>query len=415
MNQSYDIAVIGGGASGFAAAITAARLCNGRIAIFEKENRVLKKLLKTGNGRCNLTNTDLSADYYHSADLKKAEEILKHFSLSDTLRFFEEIGLYTTETDGRIYPAGEQASVVVDLLRTHAAELGVIEICDFPVVSLAKQGDYFVLASPDRTVTADIVIVAAGSKAAVENQNMGYSLLEGVGHKIKPVFPALTPVKTDNTYTKQLKGIRVKADVRIGNQTQRGEVLFTEYGLSGIAVMNFSIYARPGDIIALDVAPEHTKQELAQILIQLAKIHPTRKAQDFLSGLLPKKLGHVLLKIAGCGNLEQPIGSISKETLKQLAGLIKGFTFDIKGTKGFDSAQVCGGGAALDEIDTQTMESKIVPGLHITGEILDAVGICGGYNLQWAWSTGCLAGQAAGEKSKKKNPTPQNRGKASGG
>jgi predicted Rossmann fold flavoprotein len=396
------VLVVGGGASGMMAAITAAEDSQNRVILIEKQSRVGRKLLATGNGCCNLTNADLDVSYYFGEDRLFVKPALDYFGLEATLDFFRSLGLITrTEPSGRVYPYSMQANSVLDVLRFSLERPNIELRCDTEALSIKREGAGFVTQTSTGTIKSDKLIVTAGGAAAPKlgGTMSGYKLLEALGHSRTALYPSLVQVKTDNTYTRALKGIKAEARVMVqrGGKavcTSTGEVLFTEYGLSGPAVFEVSRHASTEKdlVISLDLMPGYEEKEVAAILFERKISGAGRSCEDFLTGILNKRLGQTVLKYADIA-LSQPISALKDGQLFKIARSIKSFNITVMGTTGFENAQVTAGGIRTSEFDSHTLESKICPGLYAAGEVLDVDGCCGGYNLQWAWSSGRLSGR----------------------
>lgn len=411
--DSYFIAVVGGGASGYAAAISAARIFVKqrrpvRIAIIEKQTRSLKKLLATGNGRCNLSNINLSSSYYYG-DRGFYDEVLSQRK-SDTVSFFESLGLVCKEEEGRIYPYSDTAASVVDVLRFEADDLGIslITDCEAEIVRI-YQGSFHIECSMGNEIKADKLIVATGGAGSpsLGGARSGYSLLKQLGHRITPIYPSLVQLIVDSPFPRQLKGIRIKGKVSLefDGELQRelfGEVLFTEYGLSGIAIMQISrqvaeVYRLKEDkaiVVSIDLMFDYDEQKVFVLLARRIKDYPQRSLDHIFTGILHKRIGQALLKYADIGPVNRKIDTLTRKELQQLTEACKRFTFRVVDTQGFSSAQSTAGGAQTDDFE-RTLESKISKGLYACGEILDVDGDCGGYNLDWAWTSGRIAGENA--------------------
>lgn len=406
----YDIAVIGGGASGMIAALSAVRTAPGlKIAVLERMNRVGKKLMATGNGRCNITNMNASEKNYHGS-VGFMRPAMSKYPPEKVLDFFETLGVHCREEDeGRVYPMSDQASSVLDALRLSMEESGIEEICDFEVSALTRARDgYRLTAKDNRQIIAKRVVCAAGGLASpsLGGSASGYHLLESCGHELSPRFPALVQLKANPDLTRPLKGIKYSGeiDLLVNGQirrTETGEILFTEYGLSGIAVMQISRIAaqafsqkRPPAVEArLHLLPMNT-QEAFDLLIARRRLLGRRALENFLTGLLNKRLGQMLIKWNTGLNLTEPSELLTDDHLAALASVLTGWTIEITGTQGFDQAQVTAGGVKTEDVDPHTMESLLADGLYVTGEVLDIDGDCGGYNLQWAWASGLTAGES---------------------
>lgn len=405
------IAIIGGGASGLACAVEIFKTIKNEdeisVTIIEKLPRVGKKLLVTGNGRCNLTNMN-SANSGYRGDTAFAEHALKYFTPEKNIEFFNSLGLYTREEDeGRVYPLSNQASSVLDSLRFECNRLGISVACDYRAVHLKIVDNgvmqKIVVNNRDRF---DYVVVACGGKAAKVHGTDGdaYELLKMMGHKITPIAPALVSLNCDE-FTKALKGVRsvCRMDLIIdGEKAQEnyGEVQFTDYGLSGIPIMQLSRYVSMSPSnnihINLDVTPDFTAEQIENYLFDRREFR-TGLCENVLIGLMNKQLCITLLKECGIA----PNGKIfemSDDEIIKLAKICKCWKIKIKNSRSFDYAQVTAGGADCSQFNPETMESKLVENLFCCGEALDIDGDCGGYNLQWAWSSGRLAGRTIAER-----------------
>ena len=401
-----NIIILGGGASGMAAALAAAEDPNSRVTVLERHSRAGRKLLATGNGRCNLSNIHVSAEHYHGADPSFVCPALSRFDVPDTLRWFGDLGLLTrTDPDGRIYPASDSAAGVLDVLRLAAEHRGIALRPAFDAVSVRRTDRGFLVTSASgETLRADRLIAACGGAAGAKlgGTRAGYSLLGSLGHTCTPLYPSLVQLKTDNTWTRSLKGIRTQAVVTLeyrGRQlaAARGEVQFTDYGLSGPAVFDLSraaAFAPQGSEISLQLLPELDPPAVLRYLQDKRRRFPSGTAGNLLTGTLHNTLGRTVVRRAGIA-FDTPLHDLSDNDLRRTADLIGRYTAALHGTTGFDAAQVTAGGIRTDSFDARTMESRIVPGLYACGELLDIDGDCGGYNLQWAWSSGRLAGTAA--------------------
>ncbi len=410
--MKIDVAVIGGGASGLAAAIAAAgRLRQagvlGKTVIFERGQRVGRKLLATGNGRCNLSNRFASPERYHGGGREFVEKVLARFSVENTLDFFDGIGLPVIEDgEGRLYPRSQQAAAVLDVLRIEAERLGAETLCGQEIVSITFKGGSFLLVNAEgQRFAAQAVIVAAGGEASpsLGGGDGGYRLLTGLGHRVTPRLPAIVQLKTDTSSIKGLSGLKAKGGVSLAGTGARasGEILFTDYGLSGLAVMELSgeavrrMAAGEQAAVLLDLAEEFSEAELVKFLARRAGSRPEKRLEDFLVGFLPKRVGQCALKAAGAGPLSREAGSLGKKEIAALAAQLKRWRLAVTGHNGMKNAQVTAGGAAVCEFSAASLESKRCPGLYACGEVLDVDGDCGGFNLQWAWSSGRLAGESA--------------------
>lgn len=396
------IAVIGGGASGLACAVECARKAErenieAEICIYEAKDRVGKKILATGNGRCNLMNKNEELHFF--GDEAFARFALNKYGVESNLSFFESMGLFTkSDSEGRIYPLSNQANSVLDALRFECERLGVKTVCSKEISKIKKNGSVFDLGDG---IKADRVVLSCGGKAGVKGY-IGYDILKNLGHSIIKPKPALTKITLKDTkYVKQLKGIRHKGTLKLiidGKYVtgEKGEVLFTDYGLSGIAVMQLSSYITRAESknikIYFDAVPDFSYEELETAIKKIILHNRTMKCENLLSGFMPKKLGECIIKLCGL-SLDTETGALTEKQIKQIVSLSQKFTFDAEGVRGFDDAQVTAGGGDTKEFNSKTMESKKCKGLYCIGEILNVDGLCGGYNLWWAWSSGRLCGE----------------------
>ncbi len=412
MEKCFDIAVIGGGASGLCAAVSA---CNyfeknknrkAKIAIFDSLSRLGQKILVTGNGRCNISNAEIRPeDYYGNRDF--AADVLSRLSSERFENFFSSLGLYLqNDGSGRLYPASFQASSVLDTLRFAIEENPMISIfTDTKICSIKKQKNIFIL--NDNVVTRKVIISTGGKSARkLGCDGSGYELLNSLGIKINPVFPCLTSLIL-NDYPKLLKGTRAVCGVSLceGNNAianETGEVQFNENGVSGIPVLQISrfaskcIYSGKNTLLKLhlDCLPGTGEGELIEILSYHAKAYPSRLLGSFLIGHLPKNLGFAILKSSQLSQ-NSTFSSLKPQDIERIVKIIKKFSFTLSGVGSFDNSQVTGGGADCSQFSGETLEAKSLPGLYCCGEVLDIDGRCGGYNLHWAFSSSMLAGENA--------------------
>lgn len=401
MSKHYDIIVIGGGASGlFFTALVADKYKNLKIAVIEKNQRVGKKLLVTGNGRCNLTNVFASKDNYHGSFKPFIGDVLSACPPQKVLEIFHRLGLITRADDyGRVYPKSNQASSVLDVLRYNCENENVDFYCDDKVIKAEKQKGIFTVTTDNKTFTADKLIFATGGAAAPKagGDKSGYQLLRELGHTINKLSPALCPVCVKSEHLKSLKGVRAQGEVILlenGKKiaAEEGEIQFTETALSGICVFNLSQYIEKDKNYSLRVKllHEYDFKSIFEILLNNRNIYAIFDSENLFTGIFHKRLAQILLKSAGI-SLGKKVRDISDKELKSIAGLINNFDFEVSGLSDFSNAQVTKGGVKGDEIDPKTFESKKTKGLYVIGEALDCNGDCGGYNLQFAFATGYLA------------------------
>ena len=398
----YDTIILGGGASGLLAAATLARQ-GFRVALLEKQSRVGRKLLSTGNGRCNLTNLNAKASDYHGSR-QAAQMALRAYPPKKIVEIFGTLGIpCVSDAEGRVYPMSKQAASVLDALRLSCEEAGVKTLTDFPVAEL--QPAFIATTSDGRMVRGKTALVCTGGLAAPKlgASGEGYRMLEAYGHRILPRFPAIAALKTPPEAVRGLKGIRADGTIRLVCddevlRVETGEVLFAEAGISGIAAMQLARQAneclRAGKACAarLELLPDATN-----VLRARAGAVPWRRMEDFLTGIVARRLGQTLVKAAGI-DFTLMAGELSNQQIDRLSGLLSGWTLPVTGTQDFDQAQVTAGGASLGDFDLRTMQSHRWPGLFAAGEILDVDGDCGGFNLQWAWSSALMAASGIGDR-----------------
>ncbi len=393
----FDFIIIGGGAAGMAAGIEFKKLCTTlQVAIIERLDRVGKKLSLTGNSRCNITNRNISLENYHGEDPKFCVSALERFGVAETEEFFADLGvLFKTEKEGKVYPYSLQASSVVDVLRFGAERLGITVIPNTEITKIIPKGNKFCLISKDKEYYCRATLLATGGKAGGKiATDSGYGLLRTLGHRLTCLSPAIVQVKTDTTYTLQLKGVKVNATVKVEDKTDFGEVLFCDYGLSGPPILQLSRYMNKGDKISLDLMPEYSVDELVDLLHRrMTTLNTT--CGEFFCGMLQKRLGQVVLK--QCGFSVNDSAVFTKPQIIEIVETVKGMEFEYLDTNGFSNAQVTHGGIATADFNPETLMSKKYRGLFACGEVLDIDGDCGGYNLQWAWSSGIIAARSAAE------------------
>lgn len=405
------VAVIGGGASGMCAAIELMNNVTDKtdveVTVLEKMTRVGKKLLVTGNGRCNITNMNSARSGYRG-DTDFAKTALSRFTPESNIEFFNSLGLYTrTEEDGRVYPLSNQASSVLDALRFECERLGVKFVCDYRAVHIKESVTAFsrkiVINNRDRF---DYVVVASGGKAAKIHGTDGdsYDLLKMLGHTVTPIAPALVSLNCSD-FTKSLKGIRSVCGVELiidekPEYKNFGEVQFTDYGLSGIPIMQLSRFVSmsPSDNIQiyLDLTPDFSKEKLHEYLISRRE-KDTGLCENMLSGIINKQLCITVMKECNIA-VNRRVNTLNDGEINNLLNILKCWKINVKNSRSFEYAQATAGGVKCCEFNPETMESRLVDGVYCCGEALDVDGDCGGYNLQWAWSSGRTAGRSIAER-----------------
>ena len=406
-----EVLVIGGGASGMMAAISAASM-GAYVTVYEKEEVPGRKLLRTGNGRCNLGNKELRTDYYHSYDNELIDNFFAKFDEDDTIRTFRSLGLIIKDIGGYFYPFCEQAAVVRDVLKDNMLSYDIKLHTDTVVTKIEKiRADKFLVTTKDNSKEFDRVILACGSYAGLDKKDRipgeydGYSLAYSLGHTIIPVKPALTGLKTSDDIVKIASGVRCEALITLTKDgsyvgSEYGELQIADYGLSGIPVLQLSHYvgADPeGNYeLKIDFMPGMNEDDYISLMQGRMLQYQGMSVSQFLLGTINMKLIELLLKYSEL-DPEDKICDETEDKVITLVGLIRCFTVKIKGTRDYTHAQVCSGGVPLREIDDNCASVK-TPGLYICGEMLDVDGACGGYNLQWAWTSGYIAGRAAASR-----------------
>ena len=389
-----------------AAALAAAENPDVQVILLERQARVGRKLQATGNGRCNLTNLHAGEGGYHGDDPTFSQYALSQFPPEKTLEYFSNLGLYTVaEPSGRVYPYSDQANSVVDVLRFGLDRPNIRLITDFEVMKVKTAEGVFLITGAKETISCDRLIIACGGLAGTKlgGTMAGYKLLRSLGHRCTRLRPTLVQLRSDWPGVSALKGVRANCCAGIyrdGELVRQsvGEIQFTDYGLSGPVIFEISRDACVGTShweCRLDFLPNISREQLMQHLLPRQQTGLT--CDDLLTGILHNRLGRVLVHAADLrGNT--PVGRISQQELATVCETVKDFRVSITEPLGMDSAQVTAGGIVTDEFDPQTMQSRLVPGLYACGEVLDVDGDCGGYNLQWAWSSGRLAGISAGKE-----------------
>lgn len=412
--MKHEIIILGAGASGIIAAIMAKNLGKD-VAIIEKNNRIGKKLITTGNGRCNITNENISPSRYHSNNSDFFKYALNNFNLDDTVTFFKELGLpLITLQDGKMYPMSLQASSVIDILKSALDEKGIPVYLDNIVndIDSSKNGFKIYCHSKDKDFLeyeAEKVIMCCGGNAASKtgSDGSGFTLAKNLGHTIVEPVPALVQLKLDYNRLKALSGVKFDGTGEIFvngefKQEETGEILFTNYGISGPPILqlsraaSYAISKNQDVTLKIDMMYNSSQNELRDFLENHWGIFGYRSLSDSFIGILNKKVIPILLKESGVDNIHKPSWELTWEEKENIFNLLKHWEFKVTGTNGFNNAQVTAGGVNTSEVNPQTLESKIVPNLYFSGEILDVDGDCGGFNLQWAWSSAIIAAKNAG-------------------
>lgn len=408
-STSLVVAVVGGGAAGLTAAISA-RYKGAMVKILERMDRVGKKILATGNGRCNLSNTSMDISNYYGTNPKFAYSVLKQFNVEKTIEFFDKLGVTCkVEEEGKVFPVSEQASSVLDVLRHELETIGVEISCESEVKGITgRKGNFTLHLSDGGKVNANRVIIAAGGKAApsMGSNGSGYVLAENLGHRIVDPFPALVQLRLRAPYLKHIKGIKFigKAEVLIDGKSlvrAEGEILFTEYGISGPPILSLSRTVGErlgrGDKVILKVCliNDKSREELDSYISERLRKQSHKTLAFGFVGFINKRLVPVLLREAAIEDVNKPPAQVTAKERNNIVNILQDWRFEVTGTNPWKSAQVTAGGVDVGDINQKTLESMLVPGLYFAGEIIDIDGACGGYNLQWAWSSGFVAGECA--------------------
>lgn len=407
--ERIKIIVVGGGAAGLFAAMTAGRQ-GAQVTILEKNQRVGKKILATGNGRCNLTNTDMHISHFHGENPKFAYSALQAFDNFKTIECFEHLGItHKVEEEGKVFPFSNQASSVLDVLRYELERLGIETLVESEVKEIRKLAKGFNILTKEGTqYFAHKVILTTGGKAApnLGSNGSGYALAEKLGHHLIESFPSLVQLKLAEPFLKQIKGIKFDGEAQIIVKdkilaTAQGELLFTEYGISGPPIFQLSRTAAENlknnqevwiKVVLINHLP---KDKLINYVTKRWQENPEKNVPFSFVGFINKQLMPVLLKQAGIEDSNKPVAHLTTREKEDIISILQDWRFKVTGTNTWTAAQVTAGGIDVRDINQNTMESRLVPGLFFAGEIMDIDGDCGGYNLQWAWSSGYVAGKSA--------------------
>ena len=405
----YDIIIIGGGASGIMAALSARNFTD-KVLIIEKNNRIGKKILVTGNGRCNFTNITMKNIDYNNPEF--VNDVFEQFDVHDTIDYFDSLGIVAKiEDEGKTYPLSEQASSFLDVFLYEINNKKINVVLEQNVSFVSSANDIFsVRTDTNQLYKGKTVILATGGKSMplTGSNGSGLVIASGLGHKIINPFPALVKLKLDSPYLKQLAGLKINSQVDLLSgeetiQSEYGDILFANYGISGPTILELSRKANEflnfNKEVSLRIIliQSISKQKIIERLDRFLD----REISQALIGLVHKRLINVLIKEAGIEKNNLLVRDIPKDQIYRLIDLFYDWRLLVKGSLGFEESQVTAGGINLNEVSSKTLESKLVKGLFFTGEVLDIDGRCGGYNLQWAWSSGYLAGKYAGERASK--------------
>jgi len=395
----YNVAVVGGGFSGLCAAVMLGFAGIKSVALFDANKRLGKKIQATGNGQGNLTNADMTIGHYHG-DKAFAENALSRYGKDEMLDFFTRLGLLTTEKDGKIYPASFCASSISDVLRFAVEKCDTEQFIETRIVNIIKEKGVFVLTSQDgRKFTAKKVVLAFGGSSGdgFFTDGKSYPLAVNFGHKITDLSPSLVQIKTERGKIRGLKGIKQQAKVTLlsGEKTVRafsGDLLFTDYGISGNSVFSLSAYLKgvKNPVVKIEFLPDRSYEKLCGELINKVKLCGDCTCENLLVSVLPTRLAQTVITESGLKLTDKA----TARNAEKIARTVKNFTLKADGTAGFKAAQVTAGGIDCKDVDSATMESKLTDGLYITGEALNVDGDCGGYNLQWAYTSAAACANA---------------------
>ena len=407
--HTYDVAVIGAGPAGLMAAIFAAKK-GSKVVLLEKNDKIGRKILATGNGRCNLTNKNIEVSRYHGTDPAFVTPIFDAFDQFQTMEFFEKLGVVLKEEErGRIFPRTNQASTVVEALEHELSSLNVDVRIGFTVKQIQKKSEWEITSDNGENVTAKKLILTTGGKAAHQFGSSGDGLFwaGNLGHTIVPVHAALVPLDTSESWTSELMGIKLSADVTLlgGGKVvakRSGDLIFTHFGVSGPAIMGLAreveqiLGAKQIAQISIDLIPDITSEKLDSMIEGQTAANNKKMIFSIITGFVPKNLVPRILLLARVDS-DKKAAEISRPNRKAIVETLKDFRLTISKVRPLKEAQVTAGGVATSEITTN-LESKIVPTLYFAGEILDIDGDSGGFNLQWAWSSGKIAGENAAKE-----------------
>ena len=386
--MNYKVIIVGGGASGLLCAIELLRgqdaLCAKDVLLLERNDRVGKKLIATGNGQGNLTNSQIFSENYHG-DLSFINQFIPFIKDNQIANYLEELGIFlTSEDDGKTYPISYQASAVLDILRAHLENKGLVIKTNAYVNSLSKKEGKFIVKTDTESLCAQNVVMAVGGSVAKQfgTDGSSYKLIENFNHKLTQLYPSLVQIKTNTTDIKSLKGIKeyVSISLKQNNKVvaqEKGDLLFTDFGVSGDAIFRISskLNGTKNAKLVVEFLPEYTEFEVEKLLEKARKTSPLYSENPFVC-LLNKRVGQVIKKKA---NSLEP---------KVLAKFVKNFELEVVGSLGFNNAQVTKGGIDTKDIDAISLQSKLTDGLYVLGETLDIDGDCGGYNLTFAFYCG---------------------------
>ncbi|WP_060826443.1 NAD(P)/FAD-dependent oxidoreductase [Sulfurospirillum cavolei] len=400
------VAIIGAGASGLVCAIEAARK-GLHVTLFEKNGKVGRKILATGNGKCNISNEKISLERYHGASPSFAKEALRRFDTLTCKAFFRSLGLEMREgEEGRLYPMSHQASSVVDMLLHEVRALHVNVLLESEVTKIEQKGVEFILHVNAQTHTFDACVIATGSVAmpTLGSSGSGYAFAKTLGHSVIEPYPSLVQFVCDEPHLKEVGGVKMDAIVELYIDNQKcqsvqGDLLFTAYGLSGSAILDLSRKASHALVhdepvyVVLDLLPTLSREALTSLLQKRLSVAKDKSLSLWLEGMIPKKLAHFIIENTRLTHIKEA-STLGAKEIKKIVFALKALRLHVKATKGFESAEVCAGGVDVRELEAKNLMSKTIANLYFCGEVLDIDGDCGGFNLHFAWASGYLVGQS---------------------
>lgn len=410
-----DVAIIGGGASGLMCAVAIAKANTAcKVLVIEHHQRTGKKLMATGNGRCNLTNTDIFDNAYYGSAKPYANKLFRKYTSEYITEYFNEIGLITKAgSEGRVYPVSNNVASVLDSIRNYILAHNIKEICDTTITNIIKGTSSYTLECEDKKIIAKYVVLACGGMASpkLSTNGFGYRLAKGLNISLAKPLPSLVTVPCKNKSLVALKGLRSKgsvglvADGRI-IKTENGEIQFANSALSGICVFQLSRMVNEffefGTIngtkynkikLVIDIMPDYTKEECKGLLYNRLAIMGKYPLENFFDGFLHKRVASAIMQECNIKTDKRTCATLNKKELALLADCLKHWSFTPSDKSSFENAQVTAGGVLAEEMDFNSMQAKKYKGLYIIGELVDIDGICGGYNLHWAWTSGIIAGE----------------------
>ncbi len=406
--RKFQVAIVGGGASGMLCALLLADAGITDVAIFERNDRLGRKLSVTGNGQGNISNMQMSADFYFSDNKSRVKKVLDFFGKEQLLGYLEKLGgLFFADKEGRIYPASRQASSVTDILRFAIEKRGLAVFLNSYVRNICKDKMLFQIDCGKDIFCADYLVLCSGGCAApyLGTDGNGYAIARSFGHTISEVSPSLVQLKTEQLPIRGLKGVRTECLLRLlrkGNEFFNiyGDIIFTDYGISGNAVFRASSYVQHGDIVSIDFLPSFKEEALSKMLKSKIEMYAEHPSEDLLRCVINSAIGKSVLRYCGIG-LNDLVKNIRSE-LPTIVKALKNFRLKITGTMGFENAQVTKGGVLLSELN-DTLMSSIEDNLFFAGELVNVDGVCGGYNLQWAFSSGAIVADGITRRIKNAN------------